>query len=390
MFTIYDQFIRDAIQGNWLLSYLQVLDQVQFRALGAAIMSFFFVVFAGKPVIAWLRRKKIGDAGLSDAAALAAAAGSKKDVPTMGGVLIVGAIVFSTLLWSDLSNHYVLFAMVVAIWLAVLGGFDDWLKLTAAQRPGASRQGLYAWEKLVFQLGLGALIGYFAYSHGNTEAPGDLAHVLNLPFQKTFESSDGPVSPNLIYLSLGAYMLLSTLMIAGLSNAVNITDGMDGLASGISAAVGLGVLVMAVVAGTRAWSQYLLVPYVAGSDELAVVAGALAGSCLGFLWFNCLPASVFMGDTGSLALGGLIGYFAVVVRQELLVLFMCIVFIAEIASVVIQVTVFKLTKGKRVFKCAPYHHHLHILGWREGQVVARFWIISILLVVTALATIKLR
>jgi phospho-N-acetylmuramoyl-pentapeptide-transferase len=390
MFTIYDQFIRDAIQGNWLLSYLQVLDQVQFRALGAAIMSFFFVVFAGKPVIAWLRRKKIGDAGLSDAAALAAAAGSKKDVPTMGGVLIVGAIVFSTLLWSDLSNHYVLFAMVVAIWLAVLGGFDDWLKLTAAQRPGASRQGLYAWEKLVFQLGLGALIGYFAYSHGNTEAPGDLAHVLNLPFQKTFESSDGPVSPNLIYLSLGAYILLSTLMIAGLSNAVNITDGMDGLASGISAAVGLGVLVMAVVAGTRAWSQYLLVPYVAGSDELAVVAGALAGSCLGFLWFNCLPASVFMGDTGSLALGGLIGYFAVVVRQELLVLFMCIVFIAEIASVVIQVTVFKLTKGKRVFKCAPYHHHLHILGWREGQVVARFWIISILLVVTALATIKLR
>jgi phospho-N-acetylmuramoyl-pentapeptide-transferase len=308
----------------------------------------------------------------------------------MGGVLIVGAIVLSTILWCDLSNHYVLFAMVVAIWLAVLGGFDDWLKLTAAQRPGASRQGLYAWEKLVFQLGLGALIGYFAYSHGNTEAPGDLAHVLNLPFQKTFESSDGPVSPNLIYLSLGAYMLLSTLMIAGLSNAVNITDGMDGLAAGISAAVGLGVLVMAVVAGTRAWSQYLLVPYVAGSDELAVVAGALAGSCLGFLWFNCLPASVFMGDTGSLALGGLIGYFAVVVRQELLVLFMCIVFIAEIASVVIQVTVFKLTKGKRVFKCAPYHHHLHILGWREGQVVARFWIISILLVVTALATIKLR
>ncbi|MCE2966414.1 MAG: phospho-N-acetylmuramoyl-pentapeptide-transferase [Phycisphaerales bacterium] len=390
MYTIYDQFIRDAIQGNWLLSYLQVLDQVQFRALGAAIMSFFVVVLAGKPVIAWLRRKKIGDAGLSDAAALAAAAGSKKDVPTMGGVLIVGAIVLSTILWCDLSNHYVLFAMVVAIWLAVLGGFDDWLKLTAAQRPGASRQGLYAWEKLVFQLGLGALIGYFAYSHGNTEAPGDLAHVLNLPFQKTFESSDGPVSPNLIYLSLGAYMLLSTLMIAGLSNAVNITDGMDGLAAGISAAVGLGVLVMAVVAGTRAWSQYLLVPYVAGSDELAVVAGALAGSCLGFLWFNCLPASVFMGDTGSLALGGLIGYFAVVVRQELLVLFMCIVFIAEIASVVIQVTVFKLTKGKRVFKCAPYHHHLHILGWREGQVVARFWIISILLVVTALATIKLR
>lgn len=390
MYTIYDQFIRDAIQGNWLLSYLQVLDQVQFRALGAAIMSFFVVVLAGKPVIAWLRGKKIGDAGLSDAAALAAAAGSKKDVPTMGGVLIVGAIVLSTILWCDLSNHYVLFAMVVAIWLAVLGGFDDWLKLTAAQRPGASRQGLYAWEKLVFQLGLGALIGYFAYSHGNTEAPGDLAHVLNLPFQKTFESSDGPVSPNLIYLSLGAYMLLSTLMIAGLSNAVNITDGMDGLAAGISAAVGLGVLVMAVVAGTRAWSQYLLVPYVAGSDELAVVAGALAGSCLGFLWFNCLPASVFMGDTGSLALGGLIGYFAVVVRQELLVLFMCIVFIAEIASVVIQVTVFKLTKGKRVFKCAPYHHHLHILGWREGQVVARFWIISILLVVTALATIKLR
>jgi phospho-N-acetylmuramoyl-pentapeptide-transferase len=171
---------------------------------------------------------------------------------------------------------------------------------------------------------------------------------------------------------------------------VNITDGMDGLAAGISTAVAFGLFVLALVAGWQAAAQYLLVPYIPGSDELAVLAGAMAGACLGFLWWNCFPAQVFMGDTGSLALGGLMAYIAIVIRHEAVLLLMCGMFLIEIGSVVLQVGCFKLTKGKRIFRVAPIHHHFHLGGWTEQQVVARFWIISIILVVLALASIKVR
>jgi phospho-N-acetylmuramoyl-pentapeptide-transferase len=381
---------------NWLIArdayrFAQVFEQIHFRALGAALLSFLAVIFLGKPVIAWLRRKKIGDTGLTDSSLLAASATSKASTPTMGGLLIVGAIVIVTLLMADVRNFYVQLGLIVAVWLAVLGGFDDWLKLTAASRPGGSRQGLRSWEKLVFQLGLGLIIGYFAFNHGLREdgAP-SAAHVLNLPFQKTYESAGAGFAPGLLFLSRGPYVLLAVLMIAGMSNAANISDGMDGLATGISAAVTLGVMILCGIAGSQAAAQYLLVPYVVQSDELTVLAGSMAGACMGFLWFNCSPASVFMGDTGSLALGGLIGYLALVIRQEVLVLFMCAVFLLEIGSVVLQVGWFKASKGKRIFKCAPYHHHLHLSGWREQQVVSRFWIVSVLLVVLALASIKAR
>jgi phospho-N-acetylmuramoyl-pentapeptide-transferase len=198
------------------------------------------------------------------------------------------------------------------------------------------------------------------------------------------------VSAGLIYLPKSLYIVMSILMIAGMSNAANISDGMDGLCAGISVAVGIGLVVLITIAGWQQAAQSLLVPYVVQSGELAVLAGALVGACLGFLWYNCAPASVFMGDTGSLALGGTIGYLALIVRQEVLVLVMCMVFLFEIFSVVLQVGYFKSTGGKRIFKCAPYHHHLHLSGWTEQQVVARFWIISILLVVVALASIKVR
>ncbi len=389
MFTLYDQVVRNWISGTGIDSVAQILDQLHFRACFAIAVSFALVLMLGPRTIGWLRRKKIGDTGVTDAAALAATAGGKKNVPTMGGILIVGAILGSTALLADLTNFYVLLAIITMLWLAVLGGFDDWLKLTAAAR-GGGRQGLYSWEKLVFQLGLGVLVAYFAYSHGNSEAERDLAHVLTLPFQKTYESSIGGLSENLIFLSMPIFVVIGTLMVAGMSNAVNITDGMDGLAGGVSAAVALGLVALCVIAGSESTAKMLLVPYIPGSEELAVMAGAMAGSCLGFLWFNCSPASVFMGDTGSLALGGLIGFIALVVRQEVLVLFMCAIFLMEIASVVIQVGYFKATGGKRVFRCAPYHHHLHLLGWTEQQVVARAWIVAVLLVVLGLATIKMR
>lgn len=367
-----------------------ILDQIEFRALAAAGMAFAIVLLLGRRVIALLARLKIGDAGLSDAESLRRIAASKSNTPTMGGVLIAGAIALSTFLLADLSERWVQLGLVVLLWMACVGAADDWLKMTAARR-GSSRQGLHAWEKLVFQLGIGLIMGYFGYRAGLSDAPVDTAHVLNLPFQKTYESSvTDRLGPGVVVLSMAAYMMLSALMIAGMSNAVNITDGMDGLASGLGAVVALGLVVLALIAGERSWAQTLLVPSVAGSGELAVLAGAMAGACLGFLWFNCSPAQVFMGDTGSLCLGGLIGYIAIVVRQEVVVLVMSGVFLIEIASVVIQVAYFKSTGGKRVFRCAPYHHHLHLGGWTEQQIVARLWIIAVLLLVVGLASIKLR
>jgi len=375
----------DAVGLGWLAS---LMYEIEFRALLAAGVSFLFVVAFGRRTIAALLRMKIGDAGMSDAEALRAHAKSKSSTPTMGGVLICGSILFSTLMLADLGVRYVHLGLVVVLWLGVLGGFDDWLKLTAARR-GTGRQGLYAWEKLVFQLGLGLLVGYFAYNAGLTEADPEMAHVVNIIGQRTFEPG-GEIAAGLLYMSRGVYIAVAIMMIAGLSNAVNITDGMDGLASGIATAVAFGLMILAVIAGTEGFAQRLLVPHVPYTEELAVMAGAMAGACLGFLWWNCAPAMVFMGDTGSLALGGLIGYIAIVIRQELLVLIMCGVFLFEIASVVMQVGYFKATKGKRIFRCAPVHHHFHLGGWTEGQVVARAWIVSILLAVLALASLKVR
>lgn len=390
LFILYEA-MRGGISGTWLGSVLGILDQVEFRALGAAFVAFLAVLWAGRPTIARLRRLKIGDTGLTDAEALRAHTASKANTPTMGGILIVGAILASVFLLADIRVFYIQLAAIVVLWLAALGGIDDWLKLTAARRGTGSRQGLHAWEKLVFQLGLGVLIGVFAYSRGdNPQLDPDLAHVLNLPFQKTYHSGAGGLNSALVFLTPIEFVLLTTLMIAGVSNAVNISDGMDGLATGIAAAVALGLIALTLLAGHQPAAQYLLVPYIDGAQELAVVCGAMLGACLGFLWWNCSPAQVFMGDTGSLSLGGLIAYIATIVRQEFVVLLMCGVFLVEIASVVLQVGYFKASKGKRIFRCAPYHHHLHLLGWTEQQVVARFWIISVILVVAALASIKMR
>jgi len=386
--------LRDTLDSIGIGWAFMLLDQLTFRAMAAALIAFFIVVLNGRRAIAWLRRRKIGDTGLTDAEALRATANTKANVPTMGGALIAGAIAASVLLLGDIANFYLQVGLLVLVWLAALGSIDDWLKLTAARRPGKSRQGLYAWEKLVFQLGLGAMVGYFVYNHGDSEAPIDIAHALTLPFQATYAPGGAP-APGLIVLPRVAFIILTVLMLAGMSNAVNITDGMDGLASGITTAVALGLVAFTYIAGNQAAAQYLLVPYVAMSDELIVLAAAIAGACLGFLWWNCSPAQVFMGDTGSLCLGGLLAYIAVVIRQELLLLLMCGVFLVEIASVMLQVGYFKYTKrrtgtGRRIFRVAPIHHHFHVVGWTEQQVVVRFWIIATILVIVALALVKVR
>ncbi len=426
--------LRSWLIDHDLYRWFAVLDQLQFRALAAAGVAFFIVLAFGKPTIAWLVRQKIGDTGATDATALQATANQKANTPTMGGMLIVGAIAGSTILLANVGERYVQLGLIVVLWLALLGGFDDWLKLTAKRR-GGGRQGLFAWEKMVFQLGLGLLVGIFLFLRPpSPDTPQDqlrMGLVLNLPGQKTYISSErlrpvvpsevggvgasqspapsevpieAPsalgvrpksdvqmvVNPAVLFLPPIIFIGVAMLMVAGLSNAVNITDGMDGLAGGISAAVMMGVFVLCLIAGDREAAEYLLVPHLPGTGELAVLAGATAGACLGFLWWNCWPAKVFMGDTGALALGGLVGYIAVAIRQEIVILLMCGVFIAEILSVVIQVGYFKSTGGKRFFKIAPYHHHLQQLGWPEQRVVARMWIVTIILVVVGLASVKIR
>ena len=370
-------------------SLLQVVFQIEFRAFTSLLLSFFLVLFFGDRVIRWLASKKIGDTPEFNRRDLNELMADRKGIPTMGGLLICGSVLFVTLLFSDMTNRYVHIGILVLVWLAFLGGVDDWLKLTVSQRSPGSRDGLYPWEKLLFQCGLGFLVGWFLWSMG-----GDLqeSRVLTLPFQRTYSpGSEGDhVEEGVIVLGLGIFTIVSLLMIAGMSNAVNITDGMDGLAAGLMMIASLGVMVLTFIAGRFESAVTLMFPYVEGTIELSVLLGGMAGSCLGFLWFNCRPARVFMGDVGSLPLGGLIAYIGIAIRQEILLLLICGVFVINIGSVFLQRRYFKWTKGKRIFRCAPIHHHFHLGGWSEQQTVTRFYIIGIVFSMIALVSLKLR
>ncbi|HWB21202.1 MAG TPA: phospho-N-acetylmuramoyl-pentapeptide-transferase [Phycisphaerales bacterium] len=372
-----------------LFKIFRVLYESQFRAFSAVVVSFLIVLLLGKRVIGWLIKQKVGDAPEFYNADVNKLMASKAATPTMGGILICGSILVTTLLFADLFNTYVHLAMIVLIWLAAVGSVDDWLKLTARRRNPGSREGLYAWEKLLFQLGIGVIAGYFLYREGANDSA---AHVLTLPFQRTYKPQLEPLrlEAGVIVLPMIAYVLISTLAIAGTSNAVNLTDGMDGLASGTMAIASFTMLVLCFIASNTAASAFLMFPYIGGAQELMVVTGAMAGACLGFLWFNCAPAKVFMGDTGSLALGGLLAYTAVAIRQEILLLVIGGVFFMEMMSVVMQVAYFKSTGGKRIFRCSPIHHHFHLGGWSETQVVTRFWLVAIVCSMIALVSLKLR
>jgi phospho-N-acetylmuramoyl-pentapeptide-transferase len=272
-------------------------------------------------------------------------------------------------------------ALVCVLWLAAVGAADDWLKLTAGRRSG-NRQGLTSLEKLLFQIGLGVILSYFTFQHGQNIED---AHTLYFPFFKNLK----------VAMNQTGFILLGTIVLTGSSNAVNLTDGLDGLASGIMAIVSFAFLFLALIAGQLLVAKKLLIPHINYSEEMAVIAAAMLGSCLGFLWFNCNPAKVFMGDTGSLALGGLIGYIALVIRQEFMLFFVGGIFVLEALSVMMQVGYFKYTKrrfgdGRRILLCAPLHHHFQRMGWTESQVVTRFWLISAMLAAMALATVKLR
>jgi phospho-N-acetylmuramoyl-pentapeptide-transferase len=394
--------MQETIDGSTLLGPLGVFRWVEFRAVFSIVISFLIVVLFAKRTIRWLVKQKIGDNPSFDHKDLDRLMKQKANTPTMGGILIAFAILVTTLLLADLNSFYVIMALVCLCYLAAVGFIDDWLKLTTARRKPGSRHGLYSAEKLLLQLGLAVVLGLFIHHWGNNSVlfpdPAEqmMSHSLTLPLMKTWVFQNGSYipSPHLIVLGTWPFVLMTIFTITYSSNAVNLTDGMDGLSSGTMVIVASAFMVLCFIAGHTVGdfvlAKKLLVPFIPFSDELAIVAGAMVGSCLGFLWFNCSPAQVFMGDTGSLPLGGLLGYIAVVIRQEFLLLVIGGVFLIEVLSVVMQVGYFKLSGGKRIFKCAPIHHHFHLSGWTEQQVVVRFWLISALLTAIALATIKLR
>ncbi|HEY8215324.1 MAG TPA: phospho-N-acetylmuramoyl-pentapeptide-transferase, partial [Methylocystis sp.] len=294
---------------------------------------------------------------------------SKKGTPTMGGLMILASVTVAVLLWADLSNPYVWVVLIVTLSYGVIGFYDDYLKVTKQQSSGFG-----GWARLGLEIVVAAIAAYVIMALSNEELAGKLA----MPFFKTALIDLGP-----------AFVVLGVLVIAGAGNAVNLTDGLDGLAivPVMIAAATFGLI--AYLIGNFRFAQYLQIHHVAGTGELAVICGALIGAGLGFLWFNAPPAMIFMGDTGSLALGGALGTIAVAIKHEVVLAIVGGLFVLETLSVIIQVGSFKMT-GKRVFRMAPLHHHYEQKGWQESTVVVRFWIISVILALIGLATLKLR
>lgn len=382
--------IQNWLEDHGLSALVGLMFQLEFRAFAAVVLSFTGVLAFGPRTIRWLIRQKIGDVPEFYNAKLNEMMARKAATPTMGGILICGAVGGTVVLLADiLHNPYVRLSMVVLVWLVVLGAVDDWLKLTASRRAPGSREGLRAWEKLLFQLGIGVIAGFFLYSSG-MGTRGDEAVVLNFPFQRTYTPGTTHLSGSIIVLPWLAYVIIATLAIAGTSNAVNLTDGMDGLAGGTMMIASFAMMALCYISGDAETAYRLMFPHIPAAKELMIVAGAMAGACLGFLWFNCNPAKVFMGDTGSLPLGGMLAFIAVAIRQEVLLLVIGGVFFMEMASVILQVAYFKSTKGKRIFRCSPIHHHFHLGGWSEQQVVTRFWVLAVILAMVAIVTVKYR
>ncbi|WP_374403450.1 phospho-N-acetylmuramoyl-pentapeptide-transferase [Niveibacterium sp.] len=333
-------------------------------ALTALVISFIF----GPGVIRWLAAKKIGQAVRDDGPKSHL---TKAGTPTMGGALILIAIAITTLLWGDLKNRYVWVVLLVTLGFGAVGWVDDWRKVVYRDPKGLASRWKYLWTSLI--AGAAAVyLGMTATVPAQTE--------LIVPF---FKSAVYP-------LGAVGFMVLGYFVINGTSHSVNLTDGLDGLAIMPTVMVSAALAVFAYVAGHVGFSKYLGVPYVAGAGELAVFCGALCGAGLGFLWFNAYPADVFMGDVGALALGAAMGTVAVIVRQEIVLFIMGGLFVAEAMSVMVQVAYFKYSGGKRIFRMAPLHHHYELGGWKETQVVVRFWIITLMLVLFGLSTLKLR
>jgi len=351
-----------------IISFLNIFRYITFRSAMAALTAFIISLIFGPVLIRKLKKNKIGEqVRIEDSQKLHELHRSKQDTPTMGGILILAAIILSTLLWSDIFNKYILIVLFSTIWLGITGFIDDYTKQIKKKSKG-----LTATAKLTSQIILGLILGVILLLDSQMNIK------LDIPFLKD-------ISLNLD----GFYVLFVIIVITGSSNAVNLTDGLDGLAIGIVVMVAIAFSILCYVTGNLKFSDYLLIPFIKGSAELTVFCASILGAGLGFLWFNCYPASIFMGDVGSLALGGALGTVALLIKKELLLIIVGGIFVLEALSVILQVGYFRLFK-KRIFKIAPLHHHFQFLNWPENKVIVRFWIVASLLALLTLVTLKIR
>jgi len=398
-----------------------VFQFISFRAGMATLLSLIITITFGQQLISMLRRKQVGedirDLGLEGQM-------QKKGTPTMGGLIILAAIIIPTLLFARLDNIYIILALVVTVWMGLVGFLDDYIKIFRK-----NKEGLAGRFKIVGQVGLGLIVGLTLYFHQDV-----LVREFDEEVLQNISSSDNPALDipesayedvkatkttipfvkgneadydNLIsFVTFGLvevdnrftwiiYLLMVTFIVTAVSNGANITDGIDGLAAGTSAIIGLSLAIFIYVSGNLRFSQYLNIMYIPGLGELVIFTTAFVGACIGFLWYNSYPAQVFMGDTGSLAIGGIIAVLALAVRKELLIPIMCGIFLIENLSVIMQVSYFKYTKrkygeGRRVFKMSPLHHHYQKLGLHEAKIVNRFWLVGIMLAILTLVTLKIR
>ena len=378
--------------SEWLEQYVRafnVFGYITLRAVLATMTALVISFLVGPRMIAWLSRMKIGQAVRDDGPQTHLA---KAGTPTMGGALILVSIVVTTLLWGNLGNRFVWAVLLVTLGFGAVGWVDDWRKVVYRNPKGLSARAKLFWQSAI---GLAAAI-YLAFAISAPDNP-QFLRLLAEWVQSGFAVALSPRADLIVPffksvsypLGVWGFIALTYFVIVGTSNAVNLTDGLDGLAIMPTVMVGGALGIFAYVVGNAIFARYLGFPNIPGAGELAVICGAIAGAGLGFLWFNAYPADVFMGDVGALALGAALGTIAVIVRQEIVLFIMGGVFVVETLSVMIQVISFK-TRGKRVFRMAPIHHHFELKGWKENQVVVRFWIITMLLVLFGLSTLKLR
>ena len=406
----------------------RLFEFVTFRVLMAVLLSLVITMLFGKRLIRYLQKKQVGETvrelGLQGEQ-------SKKGTPTMGGIIIILAILIPTLLLANLNKVYIRLMVVSTIWLGVIGFVDDYLKLRAkriAQEKGipykkGDKDGLAGWFKVLGQIGLGILVGATLYFNSNvkiwreyqgTRNQNDSTQIVRtvngkekifvesksfvttIPFVKGHEFNYSKlVPPGWRNYTWVLYILIVIFIITAVSNGANITDGLDGLASGTSALIGVLLGIFAYASGNFFFADYLNIMYIPNLDELSIYIAALIGACIGFLWYNSYPAQAFMGDTGSLTLGGIIAALAIIVHKELLIPIFCGVFLVENLSVLMQVTYFKYTKkkygeGRRIFLMSPLHHHYQKKGYHEAKIVTRFWIVTVLCVILSIVTLKLR
>ncbi|WP_375578711.1 phospho-N-acetylmuramoyl-pentapeptide-transferase [Marivirga tractuosa] len=386
-----------------------VFQYISFRAGMATLFSLLITITFGKQLINKLRRKQVGetvrDLGLDGQI-------EKAGTPTMGGIMIILAIVIPVLLFSKIDNIYIILLLVSTVWMGLIGFLDDYIKVFKKNKEGL--QGKF---KVFGQIGLGLIVGLTLFYHPDVTvrefgSPVSVAEgvemvaetsyedvksmVTTIPFFKNNEFDYSSILP---FLPDGStvviYVLIVIFIVTAVSNGANITDGIDGLAAGTSAIIGLALAIFAYVSGNAIFSQYLNIMFIPNSGEIVIFCAAFVGACVGFLWYNTHPAQVFMGDTGSLSIGGIIAVLALVIRKELLIPVLCGIFLIENLSVIIQVSYFKYTKkkygeGKRVFLMSPLHHHYQKKGIHESKIVNRFWIVGILLAIISVATLKLR